>query len=465
MTDCAIYTRISNDPSGEGLGVTRQLEDCRALADRLGWTVIATYSDNDISAYSGKPRPGYKQLLHAIESGAVGGVLAWHSDRLHRQPRELESYIDACQEHGVITHIVQAGMLDLATPSGRMIARQMGTIANYESEQKAARQRRANLQRAEDGGWWSSHRVFGYTTAGELEPTEADLVRQAGADILAGVSMTAIARRWNAAGVTTTRGAAWNVPRIKRLMVNPRYAGIRTYKPKGQPARVMGPGNWTPIFDEDTFNGVLAILKDTSRARPNASWERRYVGSHRYVCGKCGAVMKHTRGTIRGKLYHRYTCTASPHLTRVQTDLDTYVEGVALRFLRDADNLHAILAAKKAGGVDPAELHTRRAALAAQKDGLATLFAEGVLDAPAVRRESAKLTAKIEAIDAELAGLARHSPLAELLAEGADKLDENWAAASPDIRGKIIDELFTVVVHPAPSGRSFRPEFIEFRWR
>ena len=50
----AIYARISSDQDGTALGVTRQIEDCRALAKKLGWTVGEEYVDNDISAYSGK---------------------------------------------------------------------------------------------------------------------------------------------------------------------------------------------------------------------------------------------------------------------------------------------------------------------------------------------------------------------------------------------------------------------------
>ncbi|VXC31982.1 hypothetical protein ARTHRO9AX_270001 [Arthrobacter sp. 9AX] len=53
----AIYARISSDQSGEALGVTRQLEDCRKLAADHGWTIGDEYVDNDISAYKGKPRP------------------------------------------------------------------------------------------------------------------------------------------------------------------------------------------------------------------------------------------------------------------------------------------------------------------------------------------------------------------------------------------------------------------------
>ena len=56
----AIYLRISNDRTGEELGVTRQREDCLAVCKHKGWTPVE-YCDNDISAssFSKKPRPEY----------------------------------------------------------------------------------------------------------------------------------------------------------------------------------------------------------------------------------------------------------------------------------------------------------------------------------------------------------------------------------------------------------------------
>ena len=83
----AIYTRISQDREGAGLGVERQEADCRALAERLGWTIVAVHADNDLSAYSGKPRPGYLALLADLRAGAADAVVCWHTDRLHRSPR------------------------------------------------------------------------------------------------------------------------------------------------------------------------------------------------------------------------------------------------------------------------------------------------------------------------------------------------------------------------------------------
>ncbi|HVX08342.1 recombinase family protein, partial [Humibacter sp.] len=73
-----IYARISLDRTGEGAGVERQLNECRALAKKLGLKVVKVLTDNDISATSGKVRPAFEELL-AMRPAAV---IAWHQDRL-----------------------------------------------------------------------------------------------------------------------------------------------------------------------------------------------------------------------------------------------------------------------------------------------------------------------------------------------------------------------------------------------
>lgn len=82
--------------------------------------------DNDISAYAGKRRPQYEAMLEAIAGGQVGGILAWHTDRLHRRAVELESFVSLVEEHRVEVQTV-----DLSTASGRMIARLLGATARW----------------------------------------------------------------------------------------------------------------------------------------------------------------------------------------------------------------------------------------------------------------------------------------------------------------------------------------------
>ena len=84
---------------------------------------MGTFTDNDVSAYSGKPRPQYAALMEAVGAGEVDVVVAWDPDRLHRSPAELEDFITAVEQAGVQVVSVQAGSVDLSTAAGRLAAR------------------------------------------------------------------------------------------------------------------------------------------------------------------------------------------------------------------------------------------------------------------------------------------------------------------------------------------------------
>jgi DNA invertase Pin-like site-specific DNA recombinase len=81
----AIYLRQSRDALGDGRAVERQREDCETLAADRGWTVTASLTDNDVSASSGKLRPGYQRLLGLVDDRAVDVIVVWHIDRLTRR--------------------------------------------------------------------------------------------------------------------------------------------------------------------------------------------------------------------------------------------------------------------------------------------------------------------------------------------------------------------------------------------
>ena len=70
------------------------MEDCRKLADGLGWEVAEEYIDNDVSAFSGKRRPAYERMLADLVDGFRDAVLVYHPDRLTRRPLELEKFLE-----------------------------------------------------------------------------------------------------------------------------------------------------------------------------------------------------------------------------------------------------------------------------------------------------------------------------------------------------------------------------------
>ncbi|HET9657526.1 MAG TPA: recombinase family protein, partial [Kineosporiaceae bacterium] len=87
--EAAIYCRISHVKDEDQTGVERQERICRELAARLGVRVRPehVFVDNSRSAWQRRrKRPGWDGLLEAIRAGRVRHVLAYHPDRLMRQP-------------------------------------------------------------------------------------------------------------------------------------------------------------------------------------------------------------------------------------------------------------------------------------------------------------------------------------------------------------------------------------------
>lgn len=448
----AVYTRISEDQTGYRLGVQRQSDDCMELARKMGWTVTATFTDNDKSATNGKPRPGFEALLSAMTAGDVDAVIAWHPDRLYRKLSDLSRLLDVAK--GVEFRTVTAGELDLATPTGRMVANILGSVATAEVEHKAERQCRANEQKAAAGKWQTANRPFGYEMDGRVREAEAALLRAAVADVLAGKSLQAVARDWNVVGVTTTMGTPWNSRKVRAVLISPRYAALKVHR-----GQVVGPGDWTSLIDPDTHRGIVAFLTDPVRT-VTTGFERKHMGTGVYRCGRCGGPMKSC--TPAAGRQRAYTCRDHGHIVRQRETLDAYVEQVVLTYLAAPETRRRLTAMMDSGErVDVAALHTQRAALQSRLDNLAGMFAAGDIDASQLRRGTVDLRRHLAEVDSVLADLARKSPVANLIGE-PDAVAEHWEALTPDLKGKVIDELLTVTVLPSPRGtKGFHPQYVD----
>ena len=252
-----IYVRISQDREGERWGVQAQEEDCRKLAERLGWQVIGVYEDNDVSAFNRrKPRKEWLRLQDDIASGRTDAIIAAHTDRLYRQVRELEDLIDFVNHHRVAIQTVMAGDLDLTTSAGRQVARHLGVAAQGESERQAERIRRQKQQAAEQGRRHGGSRAFGWDLIKDatgkvvdevVNEDEAKIIREAADRLLLGASLRAVCRDLNERGVQTVSGKPWTSTTLKRMVLSPRVIGYRVYHGEG-----LVPNSLPAILDSET---------------------------------------------------------------------------------------------------------------------------------------------------------------------------------------------------------------------
>lgn len=321
-----IYCRISLDQTGESLGVTRQLEDCTALVESAGWTLVEVYTDNDISASSGKPRPEYQRMLRDIEAGQLDAIVAWHPDRLYRKLKDLEALIETVERRKALIRTCRAGDFDLGTPTGRMMARILASVSAGEGEIKADRWRRSVLQRREAGAVpYSRSRLFGYDSSGGVVEEEAELVRWMAEEMLTGRSLNGMVKELHERGILTTAGNAWSMASVRKMLTNPRLAGFakldRTEKhttPEGRTitrrvSDIVGRGNWEPILTEETWEGLRAVLTARQDSRPLPQRVSLLTGI--IYCGRCGNRMVTGSRTTKkkgGPLARTYRCTRVP---------------------------------------------------------------------------------------------------------------------------------------------------------
>jgi DNA invertase Pin-like site-specific DNA recombinase len=109
------------------------------VAQRSGWTVVQTFSDEGISGAKGREkRPGYDALLKAVARREVDIVAAWSVDRLGRSLSDLVAFLTDIQTKGCDLYLHQQA-IDTSTPSGRMMFQMLGVFAEFERSMIRAR--------------------------------------------------------------------------------------------------------------------------------------------------------------------------------------------------------------------------------------------------------------------------------------------------------------------------------------
>ncbi|MCA1702554.1 MAG: recombinase family protein [Actinobacteria bacterium] len=473
----AIYCRISLDRAGAGLGVARQQEDCRELATRLGWPVADVYVDNDVSAYSGKPRPAWQQLLAHVKSGAVDAVLCWHVDRLTRSPRELEDVIDLADRHGLALATV-TGDIDLQSPTGRMVARLLGASARYESEHKGERQRRQIQQAAEAGRQVAGgRRPYGYALArgtgritATVDPVEGPIVSDCARRVLAGESIASIVRDLNQRGVLTSAGNPWNRTTLRRMLCSARISGRREHIP-GDSYQGVRPlvgeivsteSDWPAIISVADSDRLRALLTRPDR-RLTTGGARKHLLSGILHCARCGCPMvgRSSRGVLR------YVCNKNPdggkaacgrmYITAAPTDDAIHYAVLA------ALNSPAMAQRLRQREAPEQDLHTRIRAYEDQLEALAADHGNGEISRSEWRAARAPIVSRLDAARQRLIQSTQISTLDGFVGT-YEEMCVRWDAANVSQRRAVVTAVLDkVLVHPARN--RIDPDRLERLWR
>jgi len=314
-----MYVRLSQNREHDEDRPQRQIDACTAWLKSREISDVEAYTDDDRSAYKGKPRPEYKRLMGDIRTGEVTQVIALHVDRLLRNMTEMEGLIDLAERTGCKIDTVESGELDLTTSAGRGMARMMANFATIEVERKSERHlSKAKQMRTQGRGM--GRRPFGWASVnGGLLPekaksfvtveqaaSEAKILREGISDLLEGKSLHSIAESWNRSGVTTTAGRPWTLRSVREVLMRWRNCGLVVHLDEV----VEGvEAVWHPVATREEVEGVRGILNNDAR-RTSPGPTPRHLLTNIATCGKHGTGMhvgtqysKSKAGTTKFSVY------------------------------------------------------------------------------------------------------------------------------------------------------------------
>lgn len=244
-----IYARYSSHNQRD-VSIDQQVKVDRGFASEQGLTVIEVYADRAISGTTDN-RPEFQRMIEDSKKGLFQYVIVYSLDRFARDRFDSVTYKRILKENGVRVLSAMEHITD--DPSGVLMEAVLEGLAEYYSKELATKIRRG-LQDNAEKCLVACSLPYGYRKGAdgrfEIEPVEADVVREIFRRVLSHELLADIYRDLNARGIKTKHGAQWNRSSFIKLLSNERYVGTYIY------GDIRIENGVPQIIDPETFYAV-----------------------------------------------------------------------------------------------------------------------------------------------------------------------------------------------------------------
>lgn len=478
-----LYLRLSVSKD-ESVSIANQNKQLQALAEREGWQIVETFTDDGLSG--GKPRANADKALKMLSDRTADVIAVYKFDRWSRMGAravaDLQDVLDERAASGApALFLALADGLRSDSPAWDIQVALMAALGRTEREMirsrvKAARDYQRHTRRH------SGYVPYGYQTmphpsgkgrALELHPEEAALVRRMADEVLSGRTGYAVAKQLNAEGIQPRKAARWTASTVADLLRGDAILGYMTHRRPGDSSRESRPllGEdglpeqvWPAIITPDEAAELKALLsrRPDWNSMPGAGRKRASrLLSGLVECVTCGTTLRvnYTDKLKNGERTARYVCAASAGACERKVSIHAdMLEAYVSKLLLDVAGKFEVIEIRESRR-DTGELAQVQRAI----DAAAAEIAAPGADIAALASRLAELHARRQALEAAPA-----ETVVESVATG-ETFAEAWEAGDTAGRRKLVSSALNgrIVVSPAVKGSRKLDEsrlYIPWRW-
>ncbi len=306
MAKYFLYARKSTDEDDRQLlSIEAQVTELREFAEKEQLEIVASLCEAKTAKEPGRTLFG--EMIRRIEAGEADGIVAWHPDRLARNP------IDG----GKIIYLVDTNKLTALkfptfwfedTPQGKFMLNIAFGQSKYFIDNLSENVKRGLRQKLRRGEWPGCAPV-GYLNDLRTHTIVVDPEKDRG---ILGIFERYATAEYSFAELSDYAGEIklmnrvgtkpLSVSKIQFILKNPFYCGM--FRFNGE----MYEATHEPIVSRDLFNKVQAVM--AKRGRTHKIKKHNYTFRNLLHCGTCGASI--TAEQQKGHVYYRCTKKIRP---------------------------------------------------------------------------------------------------------------------------------------------------------
>ena len=321
LQNVAAYARVSSGKDAMLHSLAAQVSYySQMIREHPGWRFAGVYAD-EVTTGTKDTREEFQRMLTDCREGRIDMVITKSVSRFARNTVTSLETVRELKLIGVDVYLEEQKIHSMSN-DGELMLTILSAFAQEESKSASDNQKWRIRKGFEDGELMCLRTMFGYRISKEngieIDPEQADIVREIYARVIRGDTLNSITRWLNRNGLYGAYGGKWNTPRLRDLISNEKYTGNallqkvyinnhiekKRIRNNGELPQYYATDTHPAIIDQATYDAAQEALARIAAQHPAGKRMEHYAFTGMILCPACG---KHFKRTLNHGL-SRWAC-------------------------------------------------------------------------------------------------------------------------------------------------------------